>query len=262
MACLRHRRPEHGGHVHITGPEQGGGYPGGVSVGDIYPGTLLALGVVSAIHHARRTGEGQFLDMGMYDAILALNETVITNYGVAGIELGPRGQHHPNLMPLGIYPAKDGGVAIAAPGRGLWAELCQVMGRPDLIDDPRSRNVHLRRRNQDFLEPLISAWTGARTKQEIVALLGGRVPSGPVNTASEIFADPHVAARSMINRFKPPGDNPEVGIVGNASKFTVTPTGLRQPPPRLGEHTNEVLQEFGIQKSGGVQPESSKQIQN
>lgn len=237
-----------GGHVHITGPENGGGYPGGVSVGDIYPGTLLALGVVSAIHHARRTGEGQFLDVGMYDAMLAYNETVITNYGVAGIELGPRGQHHPNLMPFGIYPAKDGSVAIAAPGPGHWAELCQAMGRADLIDDPRSRNVHLRRRNQDVIEPVIAAWTGARTKQEIMAILGGRVPCGPVNTAKEIFEDPHVAARDMITRFKPPGDNPEVAIVGSPIKFTKTPTGLRHIPPRLGEHTEEILREFDIKR--------------
>ena len=235
-----------GGHVHITGPEGAGGYPGGVSVGDIYPGTLLALGVVSAIHHARRTGEGQFLDVGMYDAMLAYNETVITNFGVAGIELGPRGQHHPNLMPFGIFPAKDGSVAIAAPGPGHWAELCQAMDRPDLVEDPRSRNVHLRRRNQDFLEPIIGAWTSARTKQEIMAAIGGRVPCGPVNTASEIFADPHVAARGMITRFQPPGDNPEVAIVGSPIKFTTTPTGLRHVPPRLGEHTDEILREFGI----------------
>lgn len=237
-----------GGHVHITGPEQGGGFPGGVSVGDIYPGTLLALGVVSAIHHARNTGTGQFLDVGMYDAILAYNETVVTNYGFAGVELGPRGQHHPNLMPFGIYPAKDGSVAIAAPGPGHWAELCKAMERSDLIDDPRSRNVHLRRRNQAEIEPIISAWTGARTKQDIMAAIGGKVPCGPVNTASEIFADPHVEARQMITRFKLPGDNPEVAIVGNPIKFTETPTGFRRVPPRLGEHTDEVLKEFGIRR--------------
>jgi len=118
-----------GGLAHITGDADGAGFPSGSSVGDIYPGTLMALGVVAAINHAKATGEGQFLDVGMYDAILALAETVVVNYGYNETELGPRGQHHPNLMPFGIYPTKDGGVAIAAPGPGHWSQLCQAMER-------------------------------------------------------------------------------------------------------------------------------------
>jgi len=239
------------GHAHITGPLQGGGFPGGVSVGDIYPGTMLALGVVAAIHHARRTGEGQFLDVGMYDAMLAYAETVVVNYSYAGVELGPRGQHHPNLMPFGIFQASDGGIAIAAPGPGHWAELCTAMARPDLVDDPRTRNTHLRRQNQQFVAAIITAWTSVRTKQEIMAAIGGKVPCGPVNTASEIFADPHVAARGMLSRFQLPGNNPEVAIVASPIKFTSTPTSLRHRPPQLGEHTDEVLAEFGIKRQRG-----------
>jgi crotonobetainyl-CoA:carnitine CoA-transferase CaiB-like acyl-CoA transferase len=86
------------GHAHLTGPDDGaGGYPSGVSVGDIYPGTLMALGVVSAVHHARVTGEGQFFDVAMYDAMLAFCETLVSNYGYNQTSLGARGQHHPNL---------------------------------------------------------------------------------------------------------------------------------------------------------------------
>jgi len=236
------------GHAHITGPQGNVGYPSGVSVGDIYPGTLMALGVVSAVHHARSTGQGQFLDVGMYDAMLAFTETVIANYGYAQIELGPRGQHHPNLMPFGIFPTEDGGIAIAAPGPGHWAALCQAMGRPDLIEDERCKNVYVRKRNQDFVEGEISAWTSGMTKQQVVDAIGGKVPCGPVNTAADIFADPHVAARNMITRFTPPGDNPEVAIVGSPIKFTRTPAGFYRKPPQLGEHTDEILAEFGISR--------------
>ena len=91
-----------GGLAHITGPEGGRGYPSGVSVGDIYPGTMMALGVIAAIHHARRTGEGQFMDVGMYDAMLFFSETVIANYSYQGTSLGPRGEHHllcPHAVP-------------------------------------------------------------------------------------------------------------------------------------------------------------------
>jgi crotonobetainyl-CoA:carnitine CoA-transferase CaiB-like acyl-CoA transferase len=236
------------GHAHITGPAGQTGYPSGVSVGDIYPGTLMALGVISAIHHARSTGQGQFLDVAMYDAMLAFSETVIANYGYGEKELGPRGQHHPNLMPFGIFPAQDGGMAIAAPGAGHWSALCDAMQRPDLVNDERTKNTFVRRRNQEFLETEISAWTSTKTKAEIVDIIGGRVPCGPVNTAADIFADPHVEARQMITRFTPPGDNPEVAIVGSPIKFTETAAGFYRAPPGLGEHTKEVLDEFGIQR--------------
>lgn len=235
------------GFAHITGPADGkAGYPSGVSVGDIYPGTLMALGVVSAVLHARQTGQGQFMDVAMYDAMLALNETVVANYGFAQHTLGPRGQHHPNLMPFGIFPTSDGGIAIACPGPKHWQILCEVMQREDLIQDERCKNTFVRARNQVFVEAQISAWSSGQTKAEIMAQLGGRIPCGPVNTAEDIFADPHVAARQMISRFQLPGDNPEVAITGSPLKFTETPTGLYRRPPTLGEHQAEVSQEFNL----------------
>ena len=235
------------GFAHITGPDDGAsGYPAGVSVGDIYPGTLMALGIVSAVLHARETGVGQFLDVAMYDAMLALNETAIANFGFGGRSLGPRGQHHPNLMPFGIFPASDGGLAIACPGNNHWHRLCDAMGRPDMIDDARCSNTYVRARNQVFVEAQISAWTTAHTRAELMAKLGGKIPCGPVNTAEDIFADPHVAAREMITRFALPGENPEVAISGTAIKFTNTKAGFYRRPPKLGEHTNEVLAEFGL----------------
>ena len=225
-----------------------GGYPSGVSIGDIYPGTLMALGVVAAVHEARRTGEGQFFDVAMYDAMLALCETVIVNYGYNGTSLGPRGQHHPNLMPFGIFPTSDGGVAIACPGQKHWDLLCGAMGRPDLVDDERCRNTFVRRRHQVFVEAQIAAWTSARSKHEVMAALGGRVPCGPVNTAEDIFRDPHVAARNMLTRFRLPGDNPEVTIVGTPLKFTRTPAGFYRRAPLLGEHTDEII--AGLRTAG------------
>ncbi|NIP14082.1 MAG: CoA transferase [Pseudomonadales bacterium] len=235
-----------GGIAHITGPESSHGFPAGASIGDLYPGTLLALGVVAAVHHARRTGEGQFMDVGMYDAVMFLSETVVANYGYGGTELGPRGAHHPNLCPFGIFPAADGAVAIAAPGPGHWQALCEAIGRPDLVDDEKTRNTFVRRKHQHFVEGVISDWTSARSKAEVVAALGGRVPCGPVNTAADMFGDPHVAARGMISQLELPGANGKVSIVGTPIKYTGTPTGLYRRPPMLGEHTEEVLSEMGL----------------
>ena len=238
-----------GGVAHITGPEGATGYPNGASIGDIYPGTLMALGLTAAIHHAKTTGQGQFMDVGMYDAILALNETVVTNYGFKQESLGPRGQHHPNLMPFGIYPAHDGAVAIAAPGPGHWAELCEIIERPDLILDERTKNTHLRKRHEEFVKEILCEWTRPKTKQDILDALGGRVPCGPVNTAAEIFADPHVVARQMLTEMELPGDNPTVTIVGSPIKYTQTPAGFYRRPPKLGEHTEEILDELHTKKT-------------
>lgn len=235
-----------GGLAHITGPEGGMGYPCGASVGDIFPGTLMALGLVSAVLNARETGEGQFFDIAMYDAVMTLAESAIVNYGYDETTLGPRGQHHPYLIPFGIYPARDGGIALAAPGPKHWQLLCQAMGALDLLEDERAQNTYKRKDNRAFIDRRISAWTSTRTRAEIMNLLGGDVPCGPVNTAEDIYNDPHVIARNMISSFELPGDNPAVSIVGSPIKYSRTPTGLYRRPPNLGEHTAEILNEFGL----------------
>ena len=238
-----------GGLTHITGPAGEAGYPSGVSVGDIYPGTLMALGLVSAVMNARTTGEGQFFDIGMYDAILQFAETVIVNYGYQKNQLGPRGQHHPYLKPFGIYPAKDGSIAIAAPGPKHWQLLCEAMGAEDLLDDDRAKNTFKRVENAAYIDGRIAEWTSTQTRQQIIDRLGGDVPLGPVNTAENIFNDPHVAAREMITTFDLPGENPPVSIVATPFKYTRTPAGFYRRPPKLGEHQDEIIEEFGIKHS-------------
>ena len=235
-----------GGLAHITGPKDGTGYPSGVSVGDIYPGTLMALGLVSAVLNARATGEGQFFDLAMYDAMLQFSESVVSNYGYNQTVLGPRGQHHNYLMPFGIYPAKDGSIAIGAPGPKHWALLCKAMQADDLIDDPRAANTFKRSENREYIDGRIIEWTSQRTRQQIMDILGGDVPMGPVNTGEDIYNDPHVAARNMIATIELPGDNPDVSIVNTPFRYTNTPAGIYRRPPRLSEHREEILKEFGI----------------
>lgn len=122
------------------------------------------------------------------------------------------------------------------------------MDRTDLLEDERTKNTFVRRRNQDFVEGEIVEWSMRHTRQEIMDLLGGKVPCGPVNTAEDIFADPHVRAREMISEFELPGDNPTVSIVGSPIKYTKSETGLYRRPPKLGEHTEEILSEFDIKR--------------
>jgi len=235
-----------GGIVGTTGPAGASGVPCGASIGDLFPGTLGALGIVSAIHAARLTGAGQFLDVAMYDALVSLCESVVYNFSYAGRVLGPRGTGHPSLCPFDVFATTDGAVAIAAPTDNHWKLLCEAIGRPELAADARYDHNHKRVAAAAEVRRLVAAWTGRHTRREVVAALGGKVPVGPVNTASDIFEDPHPKARGMLVEVEQPGKNPPIVLAGPAIKLTATPAAIYRRPPCLGEHTAEVLAEAGI----------------
>ncbi|TNF88560.1 MAG: CoA transferase [Gammaproteobacteria bacterium] len=227
-----------------------------VAIADIYPGTLLALGLVSAVYNAKQTGHGQFFDVAMYDAMLAMLQTNVAAYGLSG-KVASEGPRRRVLVPFGLFPTSDGRVAIAAPQPNHWEALCHAMDREDLLSDERTRSNGCRVRNPEFTEAQIAAWTSQYSKDEIVQALGGRVPVGPANNMGDIFADPHTAAREMIQRFQLPGDNPEAAVAGNPIKFAGTPTGFYQAPPQLGEHTDAILAEFGLTQADPQDPDAA-----
>jgi crotonobetainyl-CoA:carnitine CoA-transferase CaiB-like acyl-CoA transferase len=123
------------------------------------------------------------------------------------------------------------------------------MGRPELVEDNRTSHNHARSTNREFVTEVVTAWTRAHTKHEIVEVLGGIVPVGPVNKADDLFADPHTAARRMLPDIELPGANGTVALADLPIKFTETPAGIHRRPPTLGEHTEEVLAELGISRS-------------
>lgn len=220
------------------------------AIADIFPGTLMALGVVSAIHNAQRTGQGQFLDVGMYDAMMAFQKSAVAQYGFTG-KPNPAGlQRAMTLYPFDLFPAKDGRIAIAVGQPRHWDLLCAAMERPDLMDDERSFSNEARLANVDWVEAQICEWTNSLTRADIVAKLDGAIPIGPVQTMADIYADPHVRARAMLETCSPGGENPDIVLAASPIKFTETPTTLYQRPPNLGEHNAEVLAEFGIDPSG------------
>ncbi len=216
-----------------------------VAIADIYPGTLMALGLVSAVHRAKETGTGDFVDVAMYDSAMTLLRSHVAGFGLTGREPRPGRRA---LVPFGLFPATDGRFAIAAPVERHWRALCEAMERTDLITDERTRTNPKRSANQEFTESQIAAWTSSRSKQELLDLLGGKVPCGPANSMADIFDDPHVAARQMLDECELPGDNPTVQLAGNPIKLASGSTGLYQRPPLLGEHTDEVLAQFGIER--------------
>jgi crotonobetainyl-CoA:carnitine CoA-transferase CaiB-like acyl-CoA transferase len=238
-----------GGVVGITGPAESRGYPAGASVGDLFPGTLAALGIVSAVHAARHTGQGQFVDVAMYDAVLALCENLVYSYSWSGRVLEPKGSGHPGLCPFDVFPASDGAVAIAAPTPNHWNVLCALIGRLELIDDERTRDNIARIEHRELVIDAVSSWTRHHTKAQIIEELAGRVPVGPVNTAEDIFADPHVAARRMLTEIELPGTGGTVQLPSPPVHFTDTPARIYRRPPLLDEHRAEILAEAGITDS-------------
>jgi crotonobetainyl-CoA:carnitine CoA-transferase CaiB-like acyl-CoA transferase len=235
-----------GGLVGITGTAGGQTFRCGPSAGDIYPATLAALGISAALHHALRTGEGQFLDVAMYDGILALCEAIVYRYSYTGQVSGPTGNGHPALAPFDIFPTADGACAIAAPTERHWPLLCELIGRPELAGDERCRTNRERVANAPFVREAITAWTTERTTAAVVAALGGIIPIGPVQTAADVFADGHARARGMLVEVEQPDGSRPVVLPGSPIKLTATPAGIYRRPPRLGEHTTEILAEAGI----------------
>lgn len=235
-----------GGIMGITGPDASHPTKIGPGVGDIVPGMMLAFGVLSAIHHARRTGQGQFVDISMVDSMLAVCERMIYQHSVSDHVARPQGNGHPFMCPFGMFPAKDGHVTIAAPQQGFFNTLCDLIDVPELKDDPRFNTPPGRSQHKGELEVLLANATAKLTKAELTDRLGGKIPYGPVLQMDEIDTNPHFTAREMVVEVAQPGSERPTKIAGVPIKLTETPGGVHSRGPYLGEHTEEILRNAGI----------------
>ena len=219
---------------------------------DVYSGLVTAYGVMLALFMRERTGQGQFVDSAMLDNILALNERMAVVYSFTG-RSPERGQLR-HIAPRGAFRCSDGYLALNIPDDIQWQRLCEAMGRQDLKTDPRTADGTARGGHMDLIRPIIEDWLADKTRAEAVDLLQKHgVPSGPVNTAEDIFADPHVAARDMLVTVDDP--------VAGPRKYMRTPLHLSAAPeiptraaPQLGEHTLPILRDLL-----GVAPEQIDQ---
>lgn len=233
-----------GGLVSITGSADGELAKCGPSVGDIFAGTLNAVGVLAAVIDARATGTGQFIDVAMYDAVLSLCEGAAYSYSYTGRVRRPTGNGHPMIAPFDIFPTADGHCALGTPSDAMFTTLCEMIGLPALAVDERFNSRGGRLKNRPALNVALEAWTGSVTTGEVVGLLGGVIPVSPVNDMAAIYSDPHVAARDMLVEVEQPDGSRPVTLAGQAIKMTKSATGPRSRPPRLGEHSAEVLAEL------------------
>ncbi len=218
---------------HIVGP----------FIGDMYPGTLGAMGVLAALFHAQRTGEGQFVDVAMVDAVMAFSEVGVTRYSTAGRrETPPSGNRNRFVVPFDVFKTTDGLVAIAAPSDNHWRELAVIIDKPEWATADETATAIARYKNREPIDEALTQWAGSRTKADVMEALGGKVPCGPVNEPGDLFDDPHVAAREMLVAVEQPVGRPIVQIAPPI-RMSATPPGIYRRAPRLGEHTDEVLLE-------------------
>lgn len=240
-----------GGLIGITGIDRDTVVKVGPGVGDIMPGLMAAFGIVSAVLHARRTGEGQYVDVSMVDTVLSLCERIVYQYSYANHVSEPDGQHHVMFAPFGLYPASDGQVAIACPGQHQWALLCRLMGVEQYASDARFATDRLRSQNRTELNEIVSAFTSRHTKRELSAVFGGHIPFSAVFDAKDVFEDPHFAARDMLPRVPHPGVEQPLAIAGIPMRLSKTPGQIARGAPTLGEHNEEIFTRFGAGKPVG-----------
>jgi crotonobetainyl-CoA:carnitine CoA-transferase CaiB-like acyl-CoA transferase len=231
----------------ITGPQPGSPLKTGPGIGDIFPAALCAVGVLAACREADRSGEGQFVDVAMFDAVLSLCERIVYQHSYDGSVPGPQGNGHPLFCPFDIFPCADGHIAICASDDHQWRVLCEAMGRPELATDPRYGDGDARRINAAEVRALVESWMLARSAADVTEMVGAVIPVGAVQTIADIFADPHARAREMLIEVEQPGSARPVTIAGLPIKLARTPGGVRRRAPLLGEHTEELLTTGGRQ---------------
>jgi crotonobetainyl-CoA:carnitine CoA-transferase CaiB-like acyl-CoA transferase len=251
-----------GGLMSITGERDdlgGGPQKVGVAVADLFTGMYATVAILAALRHAEATGEGQRIDMALLDAQVAMLANLGANYLVSGKVPGRSGNAHVNIVPYQVFetaPAAAGTegeqgagaardhIILAVGNDGQFAKFCEVANRPELAQDPRFARNQDRVRNRAELVPILEDVMKQRPKaQWLAALEAAKVPCGAINNLAEVFADPQVQERGMVDTWEHPLA-PQLRLVASPMKLSGTPVRTDLPPPLLGQHTDEVLGEL------------------
>ena len=237
-----------GGMMSVTGEPDGapGGGPqrAGVPIADIITGMYASIAVCAALAHRAQSGAGQHLDLALLDSQIALLAYQNTNYFATGKPPERIGNLHPNIVPYQPFRAADGEVILACGNDNLYRKFCEAAGCAQLAEDPRFSSNGKRVENRAELTRLLAEIFRKRTKKEWVELLeAAGVPNGPINDIAQVFAEPQVQARGVKIELDHPVAGP-LPMVASPMRFSGTPLEFKTPPPLLGEHTDEILQEL------------------
>ena len=228
------------GAMDVTGFPDGPPIKFGLSIADIVAGMNAVQAILLALRVREKTGHGQHIDIGLLDSLVGCLTYQAQNHfaGVAPKRLGNR---HPSISPYEMFEAADGFLNVGVGNEGLWKKFCAAIGLRELCEDPRFASNADRLRNYDSLRPLLAGRLKTKPRAEWKRILEeAGIPSGYINTVEEVFNDPQIQARGMIEQIH----HPTIGLlklVGIPIKLSDSPGKIRLPPPRLGEHTEEIL---------------------
>lgn len=254
------------GMMSITGrPDEvpgGGPLRVGVALTDLFTGVYASTAILAAIEVRHRTGEGQHIDMALLDVGMAILANQASAFLNAGVVPQRQGNSHPSLAPYQDFQTQDGSMLLAIGNNGQFARFCEAAGHAEWAADPRFASNTLRVTHREVLIPQMQAVTRTRSTADWIALLEDKaVPCGPINNIAQAFDDEQVKARGLAVTLPRDAGDGIASITGVASplRLSATPPVLRHAPPALGQHTDEVLAEFGLDaekiaalRAGGV----------
>jgi crotonobetainyl-CoA:carnitine CoA-transferase CaiB-like acyl-CoA transferase len=237
----------------INGPPEGGPYRIPIAISDVAAGMNGAIGILTALQHRNKTGEGQQVDVSLLDSALSMCVYEAANVFATGQKPERLGQGHRGSAPYQIFPTKDGWLALGASQQKFWEQTCEIIGADNLISDPRFLEKKDRvARQQELAAILAPYFQKENTKHWFEKLDALGIPCGPVMDHLETLSDPHIIAREMIAKVH----HPKAGsgrTLGTPIKLSKTPGGVRRAAPTLGEHNDEVRGQLKSKAKGNAE---------
>jgi len=229
-----------GGLMNLIGSPDGPPTLPGVYIADYFSGLYLALGILLALRNRERTGRGQKVDVALLNSVFSIIHSALPEYHLLNSVMSRTGNQNRGIAPGNAYKGKDGYIVIEAITQGMWENLAQIMGRADLLHDPRFKTPSERRQHADVLDSIVAGWVEKHSVQEIFNILKqAEVASGPVQDIAQLVHDPQIKANKQIAMVNHPalGDMllPEI-----VAKLGETPGRIKGPAPMLGQHNNAV----------------------
>ena len=234
------------GFMSVNGTEGSEPLRSGLPISDLVAGLYAALAITASVHRARETGEGEIIEVSLTNAMVSMLSYIATNYFATGVTPPRSGNDHPIAAPYGLFPTRDGRIALAPPDDVFFGRLMDALGCSELKDDPLYRTQMARVANRERINAIVGGKLALNTTEHWVGTLNAAgVPCGPVHAVADVFTDPQILAQNMVMEVEQPGHG-LVRMLGFPMKFAGSPCTVRRPAPDLGQHSEEVLMELGF----------------